>query len=437
MTFKLPASYWAATAVPAIELGALTGAQRAEVSIVGGGFTGLSTALHLAASGVSVVLLDAAEPGWGASGRNGGQIIPGFKAERHELIKRLGEEQGERLFTWSGTFVDETLAIIDNHSIDCQAGRPGWIQPAHSQQTIDDFRRRTEVWQARGADIRSLDSGQMAALLGTDWYAGGVLDMRGGRLHPLSYARGLAKAATAAGARIHSGSAVKNIARTQSCWTLETASGTVLSDKVVLCTNAYSSSFSKLWPKLATSVVPILSYMVATRPLPDKLRQTILPQGHTAADLKRLTNHFRVESDGRFLFGGRGGLSDGDDQKNSAYVIGKLYELFPKMKSVPLEFYWSGKVALTMDHLPHIHELAPGVWAALGCNGRGVGMCSALGRVLTRLVASGDTRDCPIPITTLKSIPFHRMRLPAMHAAVWWKGAQDTREHRVVKRGTS
>jgi len=429
----LPESYWAATAILGLDFSSLKGTKKADVCVIGGGFAGLSTALHLASAGVSTVLVEAAEPGWGASGRNGGQIIPGFKAERSELVQRVGEEKAERLFSWSGTFVDTTLDLIKKHDIDCQASQPGWIQPAHSFRALSDFQRRIEEWQSRGADVSILGQGETAELLGTNWYKGAVLDRRGGRLHPLSYARGLARAAGAAGVSIYGNSAVRKISRAHSNWEVDTDKGTVVADKVIFCTNAYSSAFGSIWPKLATSVVPVLSYMVATRPLSADLRETILRDGHTAADLKRLTNHFRVEPDGRFLFGGRGGLAEGDDRANSSHVVAKLHELFPQLKDVPLEFFWSGKVALTMDHLPHLHELSPGVWSSLGCNGRGVGMCSAMGPIVARLITGGDPRDCPVPVTTLRAIPFHGMRLPAMQAAVWWKGMQDKFDHSALE----
>jgi glycine/D-amino acid oxidase-like deaminating enzyme len=432
----VPASYWAATAAPRLELPVLEGSKSVDVCVVGGGFAGLSTALHLASAGISTVVVEAAEPGWGASGRNGGQIIPGFKAERSELVQRVGEERAERLFAWSGTFVDTTLDIIKRHNIDCQAGRPGWIQPAHSFKALSDFQRRIEEWQSRGADVSSLGQNETAELLGTKWYKGAVLDRRGGRLHPLSYARGLARAAIAVGVSIYGKSPVRKVTRAHSRWKVDTEIGSVIADKVIFCTNAYSSEFSRIWPKMAASIVPVLSYMVATQPLSASQREAILPEGHTAADLKRLTNHFRVEPDGRFLFGGRGGLAEGNDRANSSHVVAKLHELFPRLKDVPLEFFWSGKVALTMDHLPHLHELAPGAWAALGCNGRGVGMCSALGPVLARLMMDGDPQDCPVPMTTLRAIPFHGMRLPAMHAAVWWKGMKDKYDHRALESGS-
>jgi len=423
----LPASYWAASAPPGPATPRLEGTRRAEICIVGGGYLGLSAALHLAEAGAETVLLEAAEPGWGASGRNGGQIIAGFKAERTELIRQLGAERGARLFDWSGGFPDFTLALIRRHGIECEASQPGWLQPAHSQGSLRAFEARAEARRVLGAPVAMLDGRETERLLGTGWYKGAYLDRRGGRLHPLRYARGLARAALGAGAAIHGGTMVGGVARDGTRWRVATDRGAVEADRVLLCTNAYSglAGGERPWPGLARSVLPVPSYMVATAPLGDNLRRSILPGGHTAADLKRLTNHFRIEPDGRLLFGGRGGLGEGDAAAQYAPVVAKLREFFPQLGAVTLEYFWSGKVALTLDYLPHLHELGPGLFAALGCNGRGVGMASAMGKTVADLLGGMPDRDCPAPVTRLRPVPLHGLRLPAMRAAVFWKGLRD------------
>jgi len=426
----MPFSYWAATAPAGPPTPPLEGARSAEVCIVGGGYLGLSTALHLAEAGARVVLLEAAEPGWGASGRNGGQIIAGFKAERSELVAELGEERGGRLFRWSGDFPDFTLALIARHGIDCDASQPGWLQPAHSTASLRAFEARAEARRAQGAPVAMLDARETERLTGTGWYKGAYLDRRGGRLHPLKYARGLARAALGAGAAIHGASLVESVARADKGWRVTTARGAIEADRVLLCTNAYGAlaGAERPWPGLARSVVPVPSYMLATSPLGDNMRRTILPEGHTAADLKRLTNHFRVEPDGRLLFGGRGGLMERPGLKDYAPIMAKLEEFFPELGAIPFDFFWSGRVALTLDHLPHLHELGPGLFAALGCNGRGVGMASAMGKTVADLFRGMAESDCPVPLTRLRPIPFHKMRLPAMRAAIAWKGMRDRME---------
>jgi glycine/D-amino acid oxidase-like deaminating enzyme len=425
-----PQSYWAATAPAAPDLPSLEGNVQADACVVGGGFLGLSAALHLAEQGANVALLEAAEPGWGASGRNGGQIIAGFKAERSELVQRLGEEGGERLFRWSGGFPDFVMALVKKHGIACEAQQSGWLQPAHSTKILDNYATRTREWQERGVAVALFDRKKATEVLGTGWYKGAYYDPRGGRLQPLSYARGLAIAAAKAGAKLYARSPVTAVMQSGRKYRVDTGTGTVEADRVLLCTNAYSDMFGdRLFQRLAKSVIPVLSYMIATRPLSDNLRRSILPGGETAADLKRLTNHFRVEPDGRLLFGGRGGMKESGQVADFKPLLDKLHECFPQLGDIAIDYRWGGKVALTLDHLPHLHELSPGLFAALGCNGRGVGMASNIGQVVAEAMAKSSFRDCPIPVTQIAAIPFHGFRAPVLQAAVAWKAYLDRSEH--------
>ena len=430
MTLQMPDSYWAATAEPGDHYPALDGQLKTSVCVIGGGYLGLSTALHLAEKGVDVVLLEAGQPGWGASGRNGGQIIPGFKSERSDLIASMGEEAGSRLFAWSGSFVDDTLDLIGRHGIRCQASRAGWLQPAHSVKSFNAYEKRVAEWQAEGIEARMLNRSEASAALGSDWYMGAYYDPRGGRLHPLSYARGLARAAAGAGARIFGDTLAKRVERSGGVWTVRAATGDVQADQVLICTNAYTDSGQALVPGLAQSIVPIPSYMVATAPLSDNLRKSILPGGETAADLKKLTNHFRLEEDGSFLFGGRGDLTETDDPSSFRCVTAKLGEIFPQLKDQPIAYRWSGRVAITTDAVPHLHNPAPGLWAALGCNGRGVGFCTTYGKLMSELLSGMSAEDSPVPVTSISRIPFHSFHLMGARAALWWKNRQDTRDRR-------
>jgi glycine/D-amino acid oxidase-like deaminating enzyme len=392
----------------------------------------LSTALHLSESGANVAVIDAAEPGWGASGRNGGQIIPGFKAERTILVRTLGAENGNRLFAWSGEFADFTLQLIRRRGIECQASRSGWIQPAHSYKSLEAYRVRVDEWGSLGAQVRVIDAKETERLLGTTWYKGAYIDPRGGRLHPLNYARGLAKAAQKNGARVYTLSPVKQLAPSAGGWLVKSDFGFIRTTQVVLCTNAYTAlnGSGSLWPKLGRSIIPVPSYMIATEPLGDNVRGGILPEGQTAADLKRLTNHFRLEPDGRLLFGGRGGFGNSEDPRSYAPLISRLHQYFPQLGDVAIEYRWSGHVALTMDHVPHLHRPAKGVVIAIGCNGRGVGMATSAGKVVADLICGRRDEESPIPLTNIKPIPFHGFRRPAMEIAVWWKSVRDWIEHK-------
>ena len=237
----LPNSLWTATAAPPADAPALMGERRAEAVVVGGGYTGLSAALHLAEAGTEIVLLEAGEPGWGASGRTGGQVIPGLKLDPDELVAIYGTEKGERLAVFAGGVADTVFDLIDRHGIDCHAVRSGWIQGVHASRRMDVAARRVEQWTRRGGAAELIDATQIAELTGTDRYAGGWIDRRGGMLQPLSYARGLARAATRAGAAVHGRSPVTGLVRADKGWRVETPGGAVIAPRIALASTSMMS----------------------------------------------------------------------------------------------------------------------------------------------------------------------------------------------------
>jgi glycine/D-amino acid oxidase-like deaminating enzyme len=417
-----PASVWTVSAELAPETRPLQGDRRADIAVVGAGYTGLSAALHAAERGADVVVLDAAEPGWGASGRNGGQIIPGLKHEPDELEHRYGETIGRRMWQIAGTAADFVFDLIARHKIACHAERCGWIAAAPHAAALASLRSRTEQWQRRGAPVELLDAGRIAELTGTTAYAGGMLDRRAGALQPLAYARGLAQAAQRAGAAIHGGSAVIRLESSAGTWRAVTAGGTVTARTVILATNAYSDD---LWPGLARTVLPVQSYQVATAPLPAEVRRQVLPGGQVVSDLRRILFYFRLDPDGRLLMGGRGPLHDRGDPALFARLEQTARRIFPQIGAARWQHRWSGRVALTADHLPHLHEPRPGVLSALGYNGRGVAMATAMGRLLAARALGATPDQIGWPVTPIAPIPLHRWRLPAMALVVRWKRFQD------------
>jgi glycine/D-amino acid oxidase-like deaminating enzyme len=417
-----PASVWTVSAEPAPETRPLQGDRRADIVVVGAGYTGLSAALHAAERGADVVVLDAAEPGWGASGRNGGQIIPGLKHEPDELEHRYGEATGRRMWQIAGSAADFVFDLVARHKIACHAQRCGWIAAAPHAKALESLRSRTEQWQRRGAPVELLDAARIAELTGTTAYAGGMLDRRAGALQPLAYARGLAQAAQRAGVAIHGGSAVTRLESSGGTWRAVTAGGIVSARTVVLATNAYSDN---LWPGLARTVLPVQSYQVATAPLPAEVRRQVLPGGQVVSDLRRILFYFRLDPDGRLLMGGRGPLHDRGDPALFAGLEATARRLFPQIGAPRWEHRWSGRVALTADHLPHLHEPRPGVLSALGYNGRGVAMATVMGRLLADRALGATPDQIGWPVTPIAPIPLHRWRLPAMALVVRWKRLQD------------
>lgn len=415
-------SLWTATANPAPPTPPLEGDARADVAVVGGGFTGLSTALHLAEKGVAVTLLEAESPGWGASGRNGGQVIPGLKYDPREIEELFGQEQGRRITAMAGSAADLVFDLIDKHGIRCDADRRGWIQGAHDAAGLATAHRRAADWAGRGAPVEALDRDQAAALVGTDSYVGGLLDRRGGGLHPLNYALGLADAAIKAGAVIHGQSRVTRIERQQGGFRLHTAQGTLTAGRIVIGTNGYADT---LHDPLRRSVVPARSVQVATRPLSDNVRKSILPEGQVLSDTRRLLLYFRLDAKGRFLMGGRGAFGEAGVKARQADMRTVAEKLFPQLAGIEWVHHWGGFVALTTDHLPHLHELEPGIMTALGYNGRGVAMATAMGKLLADHATGKPTQDLDFPTTGLKPIPFHALRKPAIAATTAWYKLRD------------
>jgi glycine/D-amino acid oxidase-like deaminating enzyme len=393
--------------------------------VVGGGFTGLSAAYHAAEAGAEVVLVEAAEPGWGAAGRNGGQVIAGMKLDPDDLERHFGTERGRRLTEFAGSAPDLVFDLVAKHEIACGARRAGWVHAVHGRAALPLEEDRVRQWQARGAALEMLDRAQVAALLGTDAYIAGMLDPRGGWLQPLAYARGLARAAQSAGAQLHGMSPATRIDRSADGWKISTPSGDVTAKQVLICTNAYTN---QLWPRLARSLIPVTSYQIATEPLSDDLRARILPKGHVCSDTRRLLKYFCMTPDGRIAVGGRG--HDGERRELYNHIVASLHQLFPETSSARLDYFWSGRVAVTLDHLPKLSELGPGMWSGAGYNGRGVAMATATGRLLAQCAGGVPAGSLPLPPTKLRPLPFHSLRAPAIGLAVGWKRLLDAWEAR-------
>jgi glycine/D-amino acid oxidase-like deaminating enzyme len=417
--FPPPRSLWEATAIPAPVFLPLEGEVRARVAVVGAGYTGLSAALHLAEAGEDVVVIDARTPGWGASGRNGGQVIAGVKHDPEKLVALFGASVGRRMVETVGAAPDAVFGLIARHGIACDPVRTGWIQPAVSKATLRVSQERARQWREAGADVALLDAAETARLTGSKAYLGGMLDRRGGTVQPLSYARGLAAAAAGAGARIFAGTAATGLGRAGSGWRLATPGGEVVAERVILATNAYAD---RLHDGLRRSVVAVPSWQVATGPLPASLRETILPGGQSGSDMRRLLRYFRLDAEGRFVIGARGSYAEPQPDTSLQRLCTAAVELFPQLHSTPFEYQWGGMVALTADHLPHLHVLAPGLFAGLGYNGRGVAMATVMGRELAALAAGAATDAAGLPVIPLRPRRFHAAsRLGVLATVAWYR----------------
>ena len=418
----LPRSLYAETARPSVDAPPLAESRRVAVAVVGAGFTGLSAALHLAERGVEVAVLDAGEPGWGASGRNGGQVNPGLKHEPNTIVRDFGPDLGERMVALSGAAPQLVFDLIERNQIQAEAHRGGTMRAAFGNANLRAIEAAAAEQVALGAPVELQDAAGMRRLTGTDRYFGGMLDRRGGSVNPLGYARGLAQAAANAGAMIYGGTLVQRVRRTGAGWRLETEGGIVEAEQIVLATNGYTDG---LWPLLRRGVVPVFSAIAATEPLPEMTVRAIMPGRGVLYEIASLTVYYRLDASGRLLIGGRSISRETSQPGHYGRLVRYAQRLFPAIKDARWTHFWNGQLAITADHYPHLHEPAPGMIAAMGYNGRGVAMATAIGREVARRILGASDAEMNMPITTLKPIPFHALWRSAVSARVAYGRIQD------------
>ncbi|WP_027348672.1 NAD(P)/FAD-dependent oxidoreductase [Halotalea alkalilenta] len=376
----------------------------ADVVIVGGGYTGLSTALHLAEAGLSCVLLEAHDIGHGCSGRNGGQVNPGLKWAPDQVERDFGPELGKRMVELSYAAPAEVFDLVEKHQIDCAPRRTGTIRAAVDSAGLRDIQSLAAQCIRRDMPVELVSAEGMRQLTGTGRYLGGMLDHRGGHLNPLGYARGLARAATLAGARLHGQSAAQSIERQGTGWVVRTAKASVKAAQVVVGTNGYTGD---LWPKLKRTIAPIYTYVTASEPLPDEILRTLMPSGAALYESAWDVVYYRVDDGGRLVMGGRGPQRDATSLDDYAHLIRYAERLWPQLEGVSWPWHWYGQVAITEDHYPHWTEPEPGAKLMLGYNGRGIAMATVAGRLISRRIVSNGSDEQDFPIRTrLKPMPF-------------------------------
>jgi glycine/D-amino acid oxidase-like deaminating enzyme len=423
-----PTSLWAATAPSAPATVSLPpGEHRADVLVIGAGFTGLATALAAAGRGADVVLLEAAEIGSGGSGLNNGQVIPCLsRADPDEIVAVRGTDKGEALVALIRDSAQTTFDLIRRHGIDCDAVQSGWLQPAHTPGRVARISRpRFVQWQRRGAPVELLDAEEVAALTGSRYWHGGWRNPTGGHIDPLALARGLARAAMGAGVRLYTRSPAIGMERAGEAWRVRTDAAMVLAKRVVIATNAYGTN--RVWPGLDRSWVPRRSYQMATEPLPDAVRRSILPTDAAMSDTHGDLYFCRFDRRGRLVTGGAL-IFDHDFESRLKRRIGaRLALMFPQIGRPEFEYIWHGLLGMTQDKLPHMHALAEGVITWVGCNGRGVALGIALGPVLADAALGAAPADLPLPLTALGRVPAHALAAriaPWMMALFRWRDAQ-------------
>jgi glycine/D-amino acid oxidase-like deaminating enzyme len=410
-----------APAAPATEK--LDGDRHADVLIVGGGYTGLSTAVHLAERGVRSLVLEARDIGWGESSRSFGQVVPYLKHSPDHLARQLGAHVADRLVEATGRGPDLVFSLIERYRIDCSAVRKGLIFGAHSSAGMSTIEMRTRFWQKRGAPVEMLDAGATVALTGSRYYQASSLDRRGGTINPLAYVRGLARSAIDTGATVCSDTPVTGLARAAGGWRAEALGGVVFARAVVLATNAYMTN--DFWPGLYESLIPMRAYQLVSKPLTEHARAGILPGGQPLTDTRRLFSGVRRHADGRIHVSADGPVFDMNGEPDVRKVNRRLAALFPHLGPLEWEHRWTGWVGMTYDLNPHLHELAPGLWAALGYSGRGIAMATMMGRDIAARVVGDSSTSLAFPLVPLESSRIRGIAKPLVGCLLNYYRARD------------
>lgn len=398
---------WAHSASHSPSLYKLEGETTADVLVIGAGFTGLAAALRLTERGADVAVLEARDVGYGASGRNVGLVNAGLWLSPQQIVDRLGGDFGERLIKLLGDAPGRVFELVEKHDIPCEASQAGTLHCAHSASGFEDLRRRAAHWSARGAPVELLNRHEAAGKIGSDYFNGALLDHRAGTIQPLGYARGLARAAMQAGARIHTHSPVHRLDHRDRGWRAVTDTGAATAESVILATNAYTEHVTPI----GDCVVPFSFFQMATSPLPDRVRETILPEGHGAWDTAKVLTSLRLDTEGRLIAGSIGRLDRNRRGVHARWLRRKILRVFPQLETVPFEHGWHGDIATTAGAIPCMSELEAGLVTAYGYNGRGIGTGTVFGPVLADFLLDRDPDGLPLPLTPLKPARFRPARI--------------------------
>ena len=381
--------------------------READVVVVGAGYTGLSAARRLAMAGASVLVIERETVGWGASSRNGGQVLAGLKLDAQTLVDRFGAARARETFAAAAASIAHLETVIAQESIDCEYERTGHLQAAWKPRHFDAFRiEQALLARMFGHRVELVSRAEQRSEIGTDAYYGLLVDERSGSINPARYVQGLASAARRRGACIATGTGVTTLERRGGRWRVATTGGDVDAANVVLATNGYTGAAS---PALTRRLVPIGSYIIATEPLTAIEAAAILPRRRVAFDSKHFLYYFRLTRDSRLLFGGRAEFSAhpaASTRRAAAILRRGLARVFPQLADKSIEYAWGGNVAFTRDQMPRAGKLE-GAYFAAGYCGHGIAMATYLGDLIARRVA-GEPIEHPLIDDRFAAIPFYR-----------------------------
>lgn len=417
------ASYYAASADISTPRAPLEGAIETDVCVVGGGYSGLSTALHLAEQGRQVTLIEGARIGWGASGRNGGQIVNGLNAGIDSIAKRYGQEVADFI----GPMLQEGAQIIyrniEKYQIECDLKRKN-LYTAYSAKQMQALEQKQKLWRRYNMDDHELlDANAIKQHVGSDVYCGGMLDHSGGHMHPLKLALGEACALEQNGGRVYENTMMTGYVKSANNYSVSTTSGTIQCKVLVLCGNAY---LGNVVPKLSARVMPVSTQVIATRVLDDQLAHELLPSDVCVEDVRYILDYFRLSADKRLIFGGGVVYGGTDPADITAKLRPNMEKVFPQLRGVEIDYAWSGNFALSFSRVPQMGRLSDGVYFAHGYSGHGITGSHLFGRILSQAI-NGDTKRFDV-FSNLRWIPFpggQLLRAPYSTVGSWWYALRD------------
>jgi glycine/D-amino acid oxidase-like deaminating enzyme len=380
---------------PALELPSLEGDHTADVAVVGAGLAGSSVALHLAERGARVALVEAREPAWGASGRNAGHVVPYRDLDR--AIASL-PDRGEAWLELFREGQDIVYRLAEKHDIDCDAVQAGYLQVAHRESLVAAAEQKAEKWAKRGFDVRFADRAEVAKLTGSEHFHAGTLAEKGGRVNPFRFTRGMVSAAMRAGASVFAHSPAESIQGQGQRWRVRTASGSVVADRVVVCTNGYTA---RLVPELERAWCPLSVFGIALEPLPDTTRASVIPSGAAISQFPTGFHPTLVDEHGRIVSSLLTNvLRPQSSRASSRWLQRWLRKVFPQIGETPLEVdaYWTGSTAWSTDELPRIYEVGPGLLALMCFSGEGNVPAPLLGRHLAEALTADDLGRLVLPV---------------------------------------
>jgi len=421
-TIEHTGSYYAYSANPTPERPALRGSLRADVCVIGAGYTGISTALHLAEAGFKVVVLEAARVGWGASGRNGGQIVNSYSRDIDVIEARHGADAARKLGAMAfegGKIIRERIA---KYNIQCDL-KDGNVFAAFTQKQLDELAAKKALWERYGhTGLQLIDKAGMKNIVSSDQYHGALLDTWGGHIHPLNLVLGEAAAFESLGGQIFEQSAVVSVEKGKPA-KVKTAQGEVVADTVVVAGNAY---LGNLIPQLAEKTLPCGTQVVTTEPLDPALAKSLLPGDNCVEDCNFLLDYYRLTADNRLLYGGGTVYGARDPGEIESLVRPKMLKTFPQLENVKIAFGWTGNFSLTLSRLPQVGRVDDNIYYSQGCSGHGVTYTHLAGRIISEAIRG--QRERFDAFANLPHYPFpggRLFRVPMLTMGAWWYGMRD------------